>query len=354
MAITTQILGTTKNGETVTLYRMKNKNGYEASFTDLGAIWTGLVMPDRNGKMADVTLGYDTVEGLTELDGEMGAIVGRNANRIKNAEFELNGVVYQVGKNDGPNNLHSGPDKFSKRMYRAEIRSIAGGDELHLFLHSPEGDQGYPGSLDAEIIYTFTDDNALLIEYKLTAGKQDTIANFTCHPYFNLAGHDSGSALGQLLWIDADYFCEADKNICTTGRLLRVDNTPFDFRTPKALGRDIEIDTAQLKNCGGYDHNFCLRHEPGKMALAATAFDEASGRFMEIYTSKPGIQLYSGNFLNPDVMAKGGAHYHIHDGYAFETQYYPNAINEPEWEQPVMRAGETRYSLTTYKFSVKD
>ena len=354
MSIIKQVLGTRQSGETVTLYRIKNKNGYEASFTDLGAVWTGLTMPDRNGTMADVLLGYDNLEGLTALSGEMGAIVGRNANRIKNAEFEVNGISYHLAKNNGPNNLHSGPDKFSKRMYRAETRQIADGDELHLFLHSPDGDQGFPGDLDVEIIYTFTDDNALLIEYKLTAGAKDTVANFTCHPYFNLAGHESGSALGQLLWIDADYFCESDKDVCTTGRLLRVDNTPFDFRTPKALGRDIGIDTPQLKYCGGYDHNFCLRHEAGKMALAATALDEASGRYMEVYTSKPGIQLYSGNYLDPNVTAKNGAHYHPYDGYAFETQYYPNAVNEPEWEQPVIRAGETRYSLTTYKFSVKD
>lgn len=354
MSITAETLGYTQGGEEIRRYRLTNRNGYEASFTNLGAIWTGLVMPDRNGNKADVLLGYDTAEGLMELSGEMGAIVGRNANRIKDAEFKLNGITYRLAKNNGPNNLHSGPDKFSKRIFRAEPKSAGGADKLHFFLHSPEGDQGFPGTLEAEIIYTFTDDNALTIAYKLTAGTQDTVANFTSHPYFNLAGHASGSARGQLIWIDADQFCESDQNTCTTGRLLRVDNTPFDFRTPKALGRDLETDTEQLRFCGGYDHNFCLKHEQGKTALAATAFDEASGRFMEVFTDRPGLQLYSGNFLDPEVTAKEGAHYHRYDGYAFEAQFYPNAINVPEWEQPVVKAGTTQESATTYRFSVRE
>ncbi|MDO4265223.1 MAG: aldose epimerase family protein [Eubacteriales bacterium] len=353
MAVTKEVLGTTPSGETVTLYKLRNKNGLTATVSDFGAVWTGLLAPDRNGNFADVVLGYDTAEGIFRNDGEMGAIVGRNANRIKNAEFTLNGKTYRLAKNNGENNLHSGPDKLSKRLYAAEARTVQGADELHLTLHSPDGDQGYPGSLEIGIIYTLTDENDFMIEYKLTAGMEDTLANFTCHPYFNLAGHDSGNALGQIVRIEADRFCEAAKDVCPTGRLLRVDNTPFDFRTPKALSRDINVDTAQLHYCGGYDHNFCLRKPEGKMELAASAYDEASGRYMEIFTSLPGLQLYTGNFLNPEVEAKGGAHYHPRDGYAFEAQYYPNAINEPEWDQPVIRAGETKYMLTTYKFSVK-
>lgn len=353
MGVTKQELGRTPNGELVTLYKMTNRNGLTASITDYGAIWQGLTAPDRNGEFEDVVLGYDTPEALYVNAGEMGAVVGRNANRIKNGVFTLNGKRYHLAHNDGENNLHSGPNKFSKRLYHAETNSFDGADEVRLSLQSPEGDQGYPGSMSVEVIYTFTDDNALLIEYHLTAGPEDTIANMTCHPYFNLAGHKSGSALSQEIWIDADSFCEIGPDVCTTGRILSVAGTPFDFRKPKALGKDLDQAAVQLQNGGGYDHNFCLNHKNGRMALSASAYDPKSGRFMEVYTSKPGIQLYSGNFLDPAVAAKDGAHYNRRDGYAFETQFYPNAVNVPEWEQPILKAGKTRYSLTTYKFSVK-
>ena len=353
MSITKKVVGCTKNGETVTLYTMRNKNGVEASVTDLGAVWTGLRAPDREGRFEDVLLGYDTPDALYENKGSLGAIIGRNANRIKNAEFSLNGKQWQLEKNSGENNLHSGPAVLGKRLFSAEEGSVEQADWVRFSLHSPEGDQGYPGSMDICITYFLTVDNALIIEYKLTAGKEDTVANFTCHPYFNLAGHKSGNALSQELWIDADYFCEANKDVTPTGRLLRVENTPFDFRSPKAMNRDLDLKLPQLQYTNGYDHNFCLNHPMGRMALSASAYDPESGRFMEVYTGRPGIQLYTGNFLDPGVEAKEGAHYHPGDGYALETQLFPNAINVPEWDQPILEAGRTTYCLTTYKFSVK-
>ena len=353
MAITKQVLGSTKKGETVTLYTMKNRKGAEASVTDLGATWTRMLVPDRDGNLADVLLGYDTVESIYENAGSMGAIVGRSANRIKDGVFTLNGVTYQLAKNNGENNLHSGPDLYSRRMYQAECQSMEDADMVTFRLLSPDGDQGYPGALKIAVTYTLTGDNALIIEYKLTAVDKDTIVNFTCHPYFNLAGHDRGNALSQELWIDADYFCEAAPDTVPTGRLLKVDNTPFDFRSPKPIERDMGADIPQLRYTNGYDHNFCLNHQVGRMFLSATAYDPKSGRFMELYTGKPGLQLYTGNFLNPEVAAKEGAHYHPGDGYALETQFFPNAINTPEWEQPILEAGKTSYSLTTYKFSVR-
>lgn len=350
MAVSSRVLGSTEQGGLVTLYTMKNQNGYEAEVCNLGAIWTRMCVPDRNGVFADVLLGYDTTEGLSALSGEMGAIVGRNANRIKDGKFTLNGKNYQLAQNNGPNNLHSGPDKFSKRFYETEVRTADGGDEVWMRLASPEGDQGYPGSLLAEICYRLTDDNAFVIEYRLTAGDADTLCNLTSHPYFNLAGHKSGSALSQEVWIDADFFCESDQNTCPTGRLLPVEHTPFDFRRRKALRQEIGADAEQLRFCGGYDHNFCLRHARGKRALSAAAYDPESGRYLEVYTDRPGLQLYTGNFLDPAVTGKDGAHYHPHDGYAFETQYYPNAINVAEWEQPVIRAHTVQETVTVYQF----
>ena len=243
---------------------------------------------------------------------------------------------------------------LQKRHFEAREGSISGADFVIFKMESPNGDQGYPGTLLIEIVYTFTDFNDLIIEYKLRAGSEDTIANFTCHPYFNLAGHDSGDMLDQELWIDAADICEIDDNCLTTGKLLPVKNTPFDFRSPKAIGRDIAVSSQQLKNAGGgYDHNFCLDHRLGRMKLAASARDPKSGRYMEVYTGMPGIQLYTANSMDENVTAKGGAHYKKYGGFALETQFYPNAINNGDWEQPVIFADEIKYFLTTYKFGVK-
>ena len=355
MSVTKELRGKTKNGIEVTFFHMTNKNSLCATVSDLGATWIGLIAPDKDGVMKDVLLGYDDPETLYENPGSMGAIVGRNANRIAEGRFTLDGKTYQLAKNNADNNLHSGPDVLSKRHFEAREGSIEGADFVIFRLESPEGDQGYPGSLSIEIVYTFTDFNDFIIEYKLHAGDKDTLANFTCHPYFNLAGHDSGDVLGQELWIDAASVCEINEDALTTGKVLPVSNTPFDFRSPKLIGRDIEVQNKQLKNAGGgYDHNFCLDHRFGRMKLACTARDPESGRYMEVYTGMPGIQLYTANSMNESVTAKGGAHYKKWGGFALETQFYPNAINVPEWEQPVIFADEVKYFLTTYKFGVKD
>ena len=222
MSITKRSIGSTKGGQEVTFYEMKNKNGLTATVTDLGATWLGMEVPDREGKFKDVLLGYDTVAMIYENPGSLGAIIGRNANRIKDAEFELKGKRYKLCENNGKNNLHSGPDTLNKRMFKTEIRD----DSIVFSLHSPEGDQGFPGELDIKVIYSLTDEGCFNIDYVLTAGKEDTIANFTCHPYFNLAGHDSGDVLDQELWIDAPSICEIDENCLTTGKILPVMNTP--------------------------------------------------------------------------------------------------------------------------------
>ena len=354
MSVKKEFIGKTKNGIDVSFFRMTNKNGLVATVSDLGAAWIGLVAPDRDGVMKDVLLGYDDPETLYNNPGSLGSIVGRNANRIGGGRFKLGGKTYELAKNNGGNNLHSGPDVLQMRHFEAREGSIDGADFVIFRLESPEGDQGYPGSLKIEVVYTFTDFNDLIIEYKLRAGDKDTLANFTCHPYFNLAGHDSGDVLDQELWIDAPSICEIDENCLTTGKILPVMNTPFDFRSPKPIGRDISKANKQLKNAGdGYDHNFCLEHRLGRMKLAAAARDPKSGRYMEVYTGMPGIQLYTANSMDENVTAKGGAHYKKYGGFALETQFYPNAINNGDWEQPVIFADEIKYFLTTYKFGVK-
>ena len=354
MSISKRNIGRTKNGQEVIFYEMTNKNGLKATVSDLGAAWVGLAAPDKDGVFKDVLLGYDDPETLYNNPGSLGSIVGRNANRIGGGEFSLGGKVYELEKNNNGNNLHSGPNVLQKRHFKAKEGSISGADFVIFELESPDGDQGYPGSLQIKVIYTFTDFNELIIEYILQAGDKDTLANFTCHPYFNLAGHDSGDILNQELWIDPADICEVDDTCLTTGKLIPVKNTPFDFRSPKPIGRDIEAQNQQLRNAGGYDHNFCLDHKLGRMKRAAAARDPKSGRFMEVFTGMPGIQLYTANFMNEEVEAKEGAHYGKYSGFALETQFYPNAINIGEWEQPVIFANEVKYFLTTYKFGIKD
>ena len=354
MSVTKKSIGVTKNGIEVTFFRMTNKNGVSATVSDLGATWVGLEAPDREGNIKDVLLGYDDPDTLYENPGCMGAIIGRNANRIRGGSFSLGGSTIELAHNEGKNNLHSGPDMMHKRHFDAREGSIAGADFVIFHLLSPEGDQGFPGSLDIEIIYTLTDFNDLIIEYKLHAGSKDTLANFTCHPYFNLAGHDSGDVLKQELWIDAADICEIDEECVATGKKLPVKNTPFDFRSPKPIGRDIDVSNTQLKNArGGYDHNFCLDHRLGRMKHSASAWDPESGRSLDVYTGMPGIQLYTANVMNENVTGKEGAHYGRRSGFALETQFYPNAINIGEWEQPVIFEDEVKYYLTTYKFGVR-
>lgn len=348
MNILKRNIGETSDGRPVYIFELKNKNGTRAEVSNLGAIWISMFVKDREGKFADVLLGYDTVNDLIENHGSLGAIVGRNANRIKNAEFSLRGRKYKLSENDGKNNLHSGPDTLNKRLF--DFREEDGG--LCFSILSPDGDQGYPGELKINVRYMLSDEDEFIIDYRLTASDEDTIANFTCHPYFNLAGHDSGYALRQEVFIDADYITENDSTSVPTGKLLPVEGTAFDFRALKAIDRDIDRDEIQLTYGGGYDHNFCINKRESRSKCAA-AYDRESGRYMEIFTDCPGIQFYTGNGLSDKIRAKNNAAYPRRGGYAFETQYYPNAINIPEFEQPVIKAGETKNSRTVYKFSVR-
>lgn len=352
MGYTKTEFGTMEDGKTVYRYTLTNENGVSASFTDLGGVWLTMMVPDRDGNLADVVLGYDTVDMLLHGSGHMGEPVGRYANRIGGASFTLNGRTYQLEKNSaGVNNLHSGPNYYRDRVWDVEVEESELGTAIHFSLFSPDKDQGYPGNANVTVSYTLTADNSLKLDYHMVCDA-DTIANFTNHAYFNLAGHDSGCAMDQKVWMDADYFTATDDNSIPTGELVPVKGTPMDFTVMKPIAQDIEADYEPLKQGGGYDHNWCFNHRPGEMSLSAKAVDEASGRFMEVYTDLPGVQMYTANNLKPSYVGKGGVRYNARDGYCFETQNYPNAVNRENFPSPVVKAGEEYKTTTIYKFGV--
>lgn len=341
------LFGKMDDGRKVSRYTLTNKNGVSASFLDLGAIWSTMLVPDREGKFADVLLGHDTVADCLASDGHLGEAVGRNANRIGGASFTLDGIKYELTANDGPNNLHSGFDYYRNRIWMAEYEENV--NEVSFVLESPNGDQGYPGNALIRVTYTLTDDDEVKIHYEGTCD-QDTIFNMTNHAYFNLAGHDSGLALSQVVYIDSDAITAVDEVLIPTGEIRKVMGTPMDFSDFKPIGRDIDVDYDQLKLGGGYDHNWILNHDTGVFSLSAVAIDEKSGRKMEVYTDLPGIQFYTGNFLDGNVSGKGGVKYGKRHGYCFETQYYPNAVNMPGFASPIVRKNDKYDTTTSYKF----
>ena len=343
----TRNFGCTKEGNQASLYVIRNENGMEAAVTDLGATLVSLKVKNKEGSMADVVLGYENAAGYEAGTCFFGTIVGRNANRIGGAQFELNGKTYHLTGNDNGNNLHSGMDFYRNRIWAAEYET--GINQVSFTLESPDGDQGYPGNASIRVTYTLTDENEVKIHYEGTCD-QDTIFNMTNHAYFNLAGHESGPALSQMVYIDSDAITAVDKVLIPTGEIRKVMGTPMDFSDFKPIGRDIEADYDQLKLGGGYDHNWILNHESGVFSLAAAAIDEESGRKMEVYTDLPGVQFYTGNFLDGQVPGKGGVKYARRQGYCFETQYYPNAVNMPGFASPVVKKGEKYDTTTSYKF----
>lgn len=353
MAYSKERFGTTETGAEVTKYILTNEHGLKAVFTDLGGIWLEMWAPDKNGTFADVVLGFDTPEKcLNQSSPHFGEIIGRNANRIGSAACTIDGITYALVINDnGVNNLHSGPDFLRDRIWDAELSETENGTRISFSLFSPDGDQNYPGNADVCVSYTLTNDDELRIDYHMTCD-EDTIANFTNHAYFNLAGQGSGSAMHQKVWIDADYFTIADKYSIPTGELVSVKGTPMDFTSLKYIDQDIEADYEPLKLANGYDHNWALNHKEGELALSAKAVDEASGRVLEVYTDLPGIQFYTANFLSP-MEGKEKAVYDKRHAYCFETQYFPDAINKPQFASPVLKGGDIYKTTTIYKFKTE-
>lgn len=350
MAWKKEVFGTTADGAQADIYTLTNEQGASAAFTNLGGIWLKMIVPDREGKLEDVLLGFDSPEKCQTMSGHLGEIVGRNANRIGNASFTLNGRTYKLEVNSGGrNNLHSGNDFYRDRLWDTEVEETSLGTKITFSLLSPHMDQGFPGNASIQVSYTLTPDNALQIDYYMTADA-DTVANFTNHAYFNLAGHKAGDISGHKVWIDADAYTVADETSVPTGELAPVKGTPMDFTVLKTISPDIDADFEPIKAAGGFDHNWALNHAPGELALSAKAVDEASGRVMEVYTDLPGIQFYTANSMKGQE-GKDGAVYAPRSGYCFETQYFPDAINKPQFASPVLKAGEVYKTTTIYRFS---
>lgn len=344
------VFGTTKDGKEVKEYTVENANGMSFSAIEFGAVIRKVFTKDKNGELADVVLGFDSVQDYENDDTYLGAVVGRYANRIGNATFTLNGVEYKLDKNDNGNTLHGGFDGYDKRVWASESFADEKGEGVKFMLVSEDGDQSYPGKLELAVKYTLTNDNEIILEYTGMSDK-DTICNLTNHSYFNLAGHDSGDVLNQLVWLNSDFITEADEASITTGKLVAVKGTPMDFTTEIAIGDRIDADYYQIKFGAGYDHNWVIKgYEKGKMNLTATLRDSASGRKMEVYTDLPGVQVYSGNFLKAKIPGKNQAKYTRRTGVCFETQYYPDSINKPEFPSPILKAGEEYKTTTIYKF----
>ena len=349
MAISKEVFGQTKDGKTAYLYTITNSNGMTAKFTDFGAILVSLEVPDRDGKAEDVVLGFDKLEDYFDNSPNLGATIGRFANRIGGASFVLNGKTYELDKNDGNNSLHGGFDGYHKRLWDADTYEDGLGQTISFTYTSPDGDQGYPGTLDMTVRYIITDDNSVIIEYEAESD-QDTLINLTNHTYFNLAGQGSGTILDQKVWMDCDEFTYADAESIPNGEIRKVDGTPMDFRTMKTVGQDINADYDQIKMGNGFDHNWILKTTEGDLSLVAKMLDEKSGRAMEVYTDLPGMQFYTGNFLDGTLTGKNGACYVKNAGLCFETQYFPNAINVPSFKQPILKAGDEFRTTTIYKF----
>ena len=346
MAVTVRPFGKTAKGEEINEYILKNSSGMEARLIDFGAILTVLKVPDKNGRLVDVVCGYDGPEGYMVNPGCFGATVGRHANRIAGAAFELNGKVYQLSKNDGPNNLHSNPGSYYFRMWNAKP---AGEDSVEMSLSSPDGDQGFPGNMDITVTFTLTEENGFVIRYH-GVSDADTLFNMTNHSYFNLSGHDSGNILDQKIQIFADCYTPGSAQLIPTGEIAPVDGTPFDFREMKKVGQDIYADNEQLKNGSGYDHNFVLREGEG-CRLAAIMESDETGIAMKVFTDLPGMQLYTASCLDA-AGGKGGCHYGQYAAACFETQFFPDSIHHSNFPCCVLKAGKEFNSVTEYRFSL--
>ena len=351
--VTVAPFGTTPDGEGASVYTLTNARGMEVRVTDWGGVVLSISVPDREGTVEDVTLGFDTLAPYTTGESPyFGALVGRYGNRIAGGRFSLDGRTYTLATNNGPNHLHGGERGFDKRLWTAEPFETDSTAGLVLTRTSPDGEEGYPGALDVRVTYTLTDDDALAFAYQATTDAA-TPVNLTQHTYFNLAG-PGGDVLGHELTLDAGAFTPVDSTLIPTGEVRPVAGTPFDFREPRAIGERIGADDEQIRYGGGYDHNWVLDRE-GEAGLvrAARLYDPSSGRAMEVWTTEPGVQFYSGNFLDGSLTGRGGVAYAYRSGLALETQHFPDSPNQAAFPSTVLRPGETYRSRTVYRFSVE-
>lgn len=353
MSIEKKVFGKVRNEETVYLYKLQNKHGAYIEVTDFGAILVKVCVPDRKGQLKDVVLGYDEVSAYETNGCYFGSTIGRSGNRICNGRFTLNGKEYQLPQNENGNNLHSGPDGYQKKIW--EVRDVNEGENSVTFGRiSPDGEQGYPGTFNIEVRYTFTNSNQLRIDYHGVCDS-DTVANMTNHTYFNLSGADGGSILDNRLAIYADAYTPViDSASIPTGEIASVEGTPMDFRVEKPIGQDIEADFQQLRFGSGFDHNYMTRdYQKGTVRKIARAWAEDTGIVMNVYSDLPAVQFYAGNFIENEK-GKDGVVYGKRSGFCLETQYAPNAVNEENFEAPILRASSTYRTTTIYEFCVAE
>jgi aldose 1-epimerase len=349
--ITHAPFGQTTVGTPVELYTLRNRKGMEAQIATYGGIVTTLTAPDRSGHYADVVLGYDALPGYFKGSAYFGAMIGRYGNRIAQGQFTLNGVKYTLAKNNGPNSLHGGVVGFDKVVWQVEKAVVtAHGPRLTLTYLSRDGEEGYPGNLKVQAVYTLTEDNTLRLDYTAVTDK-DTPVNLTQHSYFNLRGH--GDILGHVLEIPADRFTPVDSTLIPTGELRPVAGTPFDFLKPTAIGARIAGTDEQLKFGKGYDHNWVLNKDPGVLGTVATVYEPETGRVLEVSSTEPGVQFYSGNFLDGKDVGKGGQAYEFRNGLALEPQHFPDSPNHADFPSVILHPGVTYRNTIVYRFSVR-
>ena len=350
MAIEKKIFGIMPSGEEIYIYTLKNSTGTKTEICTYGGTIVSLMVPDKNGDFHDVMLGYDNLDSYLKGDKYFGALIGRFGNRIQYGKFTLNGKEYKLAQNNGENHLHGGLQGFDKVIWNSRIVD----DEiniLELSYFSVDGEEGYPGNLNVKVKYILTEDNALEINYTATTDK-DTLVNLTNHAYFNLSGHSSGDVLNHKLMINADTFTVNDEFSIPTGEIKDVADTPMDFRTLTPIGKNIESDYDQITFGNGYDHNWVLNTSGSDTLKAAQAISEKSGIVMDVYTTTPGVQFYSANFLDGLDVGKDEAIYTIRNAFCLETQYFPNSINCSNFESPILKVGEEYKHKTIYKFSI--
>ena len=360
MSIVTKKFGTLADGRAITAYVMKSECGIEVTVLDMGGILQSIRMPDKNGNTEDILTGFDTPDEYVSNSGYSGALIGRYANRIGKGRFTIDGVEYQATLNNNGNSLHGGIDGFDKKIWKVECGACAtcGADKLTLTCSAEDGEQGFPGKVDVKVVYCLTAEGELAIRYHADADKKTPIA-MTNHAYFNMAGYRSGTILDHELTVNADYICEIDEQFIATGALLPVDGTPFDFRTPKAIGRDIGADDIQLKRAGGYDHGFHLSDGGEKLiwkkgealGIAATLTDPKSGRGVKVYTDAPAIQIYTGNMIDCTPF-KGNTPALVNGAVCLETGYLADSPNHENFPSCIFGPDRPYNSITVFKFSV--
>jgi aldose 1-epimerase len=345
--INRQDWGSLASGEAIDLSTLRNRNGIEASITNFGGRLVMLKTPDRDGHFDDIVLGFDSLAGYTAKNPFFGALVGRYANRIADGRFTLDGQTYTLVKNNGPNSLHGGTIGFDKVRWQAKPILSEGSVSLSLQYESKDGEEGYPGTLNATAVYKLSDDDSLAVEYRATTDKP-TVLNLTNHSYFNLAGQANGNVIDHEVELNADYFTPVNAHLIPTGELQAVAGTPFDFRSIHRVGDRIDADDEQITLARGYDHNFVVNGEG--LRLAARATHPGTGRVMEVHTTQPGVQFYTGNHLPDKLPGKAGAVYGFREGCCFETQHYPDSPNQPAFPSVVLRPGVEYHQVTIFKF----